>query len=360
MAHLTIYRDNDVDSTRVSNLFIDEYMKDANDAQIKVYLYLLRMMNAQLATSVSDMADKFNHTEKDIVRALKFWEKNGLLSLDFDKSKCLVGIHVHELNTADRSKDAGSPVPSSFIPMPAALSVSPDKDACAPEENTVSFEKPAYSADQLRAFKSQQNTAQLLFVAESYIGRPLTPSEMKTILYFTDVLHFSDDLIDYLLQYCVDKGKKDFKYIEKVAVSWAENGITTPRQAQKMSSRYDKNVYAIMNELGRNSAPTPKEAEYILRWIQEYGFSNDIIFEACERTVLATDKNRFEYAERILQNWHEQNVHRKSDICKIDELYQQRKKAAAPTDTRQYANRFNQFAQNTYDFDALEKELLSN
>lgn len=360
MAHLTIYRDNDVDSTCVSNLFIDEYMKDANDAQIKVYLYLLRMMNAQLATSVSDMADKFNHTEKDIVRALKFWEKNGLLTLDFDKGKSLVGIHVHELTDADRSKDAGSPVPSSFIPVPATGSVSSAEEVCPPVENTASFEKPTYSADQLRAFKSQQNTAQLLFVAESYIGRPLTPSEMKTILYFTDVLHFSDDLIDYLLQYCVDKGKKDFKYIEKVAVSWAENGITTPKQAQKMSSRYDKNVYAIMNELGRNSAPTPKEAEYILRWIQEYGFSNDIIFEACERTVLATDKNRFEYAERILQNWHEQNVHRKSDICKIDELYQQRKKAAATADTRQYTNRFNQFAQNTYDFDALEKELLSN
>ena len=76
-------------------------------------------------------------------------------------------------------------------------------------ETASAFEKPVYSADQLREFKERQNTAQLLFIAESYIGRPLTPSEIKTILYFTDVLHFSDDLIDYLLQYCVDKGKKD-------------------------------------------------------------------------------------------------------------------------------------------------------
>ena len=75
MSHLTIYQSNYVDATVVSNLFIDEYMKDANDAQIKVYLYLLRMMNAREATSVSDIADKFNHTEKDILRALKYWEK---------------------------------------------------------------------------------------------------------------------------------------------------------------------------------------------------------------------------------------------------------------------------------------------
>jgi len=362
MARLTIYKDNDVDSTVVSNLFIDEYMKDANDAQLKVYLYLLRMMNAHLATSVSDIADKFNHTEKEVVRALKFWEKNGLLTLDFDEDKTLVGIHIRDLNTADSAKSRRGQEVSSFVPVPAAT-VQAVAAPAAPASETPDnpFEKPVYSADQLREFKNRQDTAQLLFIAESYIGRPLTPSEMKTILYFKDVLHFSDDLTDYLLQYCVDRGKKDFKYIEKVAVNWAESGITTPKQAQKVSTRYDKNVYAIMNELGKSGSPTQKEAEYITRWIQEYGFANDIIFEACERTVMATDKNRFEYAERILQNWHEQNVHHKSDICKIDELYQQRKKSSTATVvTKPHANRFNQFSQNTYDFDALEKELLSN
>ena len=56
-------------------------MKDANDAQLKVYLYLIRMMNANLPTSVSDIADKFNHTEKDVLRALKYWEKKRLWNM---------------------------------------------------------------------------------------------------------------------------------------------------------------------------------------------------------------------------------------------------------------------------------------
>lgn len=46
MARIALYKDNYADSTVVSNLFIDEYMKDANDAQLKVYFYLLRMLNA--------------------------------------------------------------------------------------------------------------------------------------------------------------------------------------------------------------------------------------------------------------------------------------------------------------------------
>ena len=381
MAHLTIYKDEAADSTVVSNHFIDEYMKDANDAQLKVYLYLLRMMNAQLATSVSDIADKFNHTEKDVVRALKYWEKQHLLDLDFDENKVLVGIHIHDLNrqTAGKRRTAAStfvPLPVSAPPVsantaqtvssgPAILSQmmpagGTTASHTAESENVSSYEKPSYTADQLREFKKRQDTAQLLFIAESYIGKPLTPSEMKTILYFTDVLGFSDDLIDYLLQYCVERGKKDFKYIEKVAVNWAEEGITTPKQAQRTAARYDKNVYAIMNELGKSGAPTAKELEYINRWVKEYGFSPDIIFEACQRTVLATDRHRFEYTEGILSSWKSQNVHHKSDIHKIDDLYQQRRKNASAERTRQSSNRFNQFTQNSYDFDALEQELLSN
>ena len=70
MGFLTIYQNNYTDSTVISNRFIDEYMADANDAQLKIYLYLLRTVNARLDTSIGDIADKFNYTEKDVKRAL--------------------------------------------------------------------------------------------------------------------------------------------------------------------------------------------------------------------------------------------------------------------------------------------------
>jgi DnaD/phage-associated family protein len=355
-----------MNATAISNRFIDEYMKDANDAQLKVYLYLLRMLGANQATSVSDIADKFNHTEKDIIRSLKYWEKKQLLSMDYDASGVPIGIHFKDLE----AEAPASPAPSSTskslaMSVERSTSMEPNSTESGqavkavyekPSYEKPSYEKPSYSADQLREFKSRQETAQLLFIAESYVGRPLTPTEMKSILFFTDVLHFSEDLIDYLIAYCVDRGKKDFKYIEKVAVNWAENGVTTPKQARKLSTRYDKNVYAIMNALGKSNAPTVKEAEYITRWTGEYGFDMDVILEACERTVMATDRHRLEYAESILNSWHSENVHHKADIRKMDELYHKKKSAAKPAPN----NKFNQFTQNNYDFDELEKALLSN
>ena len=122
----------------------------------------------------------------------------------------------------------------------------------------------------------------------------------------------------------MERGKKDFKYIEKVAVNWAEEGITTPKQAQKFSTRYDRSVYSIMNSLGRSTSPTAKELEFINRWTRDYGFSTDIILEACERSSLATDKHRFEYAEGILNSWRQANVRHKADIQQMDDSFQKK------------------------------------
>ena len=252
-----------------------------------------------------------------------------------------------------------APMQPVMAPVQSAASM-PDVSQSAPQPELPTFVKPSYSLDQLKEFKDREDTAQLLFIAESYIGKPLTPSEIKTILFFTDVLNFSEDLIDYLIQYCVERGKKDFKYIEKVAINWAEEGVTTPKQAQQYATRYDKNVYAIMNELGKKNSPTSKEIEYINRWTKEYGFTTDIILEACERTVLATDRHRFEYAEGILSSWKRENVHHKADIHRIDKLYQKKKTAAPAAAGSSTTNKFNQFTQNSYDFEALERELLSN
>ena len=167
-------------------------------------------------------------------------------------------------------------------------------------------------------------------------------------------MNFSLDLIDFLLQYCIDRGKRDFRYIEKVAIDWAKNNITTPQMADTYSSRYNKDVYTVMNALGKSSLPTPKEVDFIRRWYQIYGFTSDIVLEACERTVLATDKHRFEYADKILTNWNEAGVHHKPDIARVEAEHKQKK----PVSSGNTTNKFNQFKQNEYDFESLEKELL--
>ena len=349
MSHLTIYQDNYINSTVISNRFIDEYMEAANDAQLKIYLYLIRMMSARLSTSISDIADKFNYTEKDVMRALKYWEKKQLLALEYDENKTVTGIHLMDFAPLPMAPVA-APVPTVSMSAPSALaSVVP----ISSKENT--YVKPNYTLDELKAFKSDEATSRLLFITEQYLKKTLSPNEVRTILFISDKLGFSEDLIDYLIQYCVDREKKDLRYIEKVAISWAQQGITTPKQAARLANKYEKPVYEIMRALGKNNAPTQTEVSYIMRWMKEYGFTTDVIFTACERTVLATDKHRFEYADSILSSWYKSGVHHKNDIQSLDENYHNTKTSKTVSN-----NKFNQFKQNTYDFDILEQELLSN
>lgn len=360
MSKFSVYRDIDSGCTYVSNQFIDDYLTDANAAQIKVYLYLLRMTCK--ATSISDMADKFNYTEKDICRALKYWEKNGLLGINYDLDGSVVGVLLFS-SPAGMANQAPVIPAQSFVPVSVPFNMPQTNSApnysAVPKESlmpkqekvaTTEFVKPAYSLDDLKAFKEQEETSELIFIAEQYLGKTLSPSDIRSLLFITDVLGFSSDLIDYLLTYCVDKDKKSFRYIETVAIKWAEEGITTPDEAKAISGRYDKSVYTVMRALGKDNAPTDKEAGYVKRWTNEFGFSTDIILEACERCVMSTDKNRFAYTDSILKNWRQSGVTTTKDIKNADAKRQPAKKSTTT---------FHQFdMKHNYDFDEMEAALL--
>lgn len=368
MSQFKVYQDYSQDATMVSNIFIDHYMKDANDAQIKIYLYLLRVLSSNLGCSISDLADQFNYTEKDVQRALKYWEKNNLLALDYDENKTLVGVRL--LDVVERKNSSLVLAPVVQLPVNNG-SVSNDASALAavkknPAASSGSLEvpsdlyvKPEYSTDDIMNFKSNESTKVLLFVVEQYLGKSLTVSDIKTVLFFSNELGFSNELIDFLFDYCVGRGKKDFRYIEKVAISWKEQGITTPKQAAKASKKYDKVVYDTMNALGKSNSPTKKEVDFINRWTTEYGFEFEIIKEACDRTVMATDTHRFEYADKILSSWFENKVHHKTDIGALDEAHQESAKTRK-TSTGNQAASFKQFNQRSYDYEELEKQILSN
>ena len=360
MTHLTVSLEQGSDFTVLSNRFIDEYMVLANDAHIKIYLYLLRMSGANLPFGIADIADHFNFMEKDVLRALCYWEKNHLLSLDFDSAHNVKAIRILPLPSKESfvSSDATSPLSqiqqAEIVPLAPKLMVSN-----ALPESSEHVEKPNYNADDLVAFKNNNETSQIIFIAESYTGKPLSASDMQTFLYLYDKLGFSIDLIDYLIQYCVGRGKKQFSYIQKVAINWYDSHITTVEQAKNHTGKYDKSVYTIMKALGKNADPTTPEIAFIRKWSQEWGFSLDLILKACERTVLNTDNHRFEYTNGILSKWHAANVKSLQDVDTLEEKHHTTTKTSSKNAGNPKGG-FNDFSQRSYDYEELEKALLKS
>lgn len=332
MRTLTLRNRFQGNSTIVENDFIDYYMTKANGEYVKVYLLLLRHLGAHdTSLTISCLADCLDCTEKDILRALNHWSNEGLLKIDYDEAGTICGL---------------------------AIGKSVEKPKKKTTEKADTKRTPSANQDELR---------QLYFVAEQYMGKPLSVCEIQKINYFFDTLHFSTDLIEYLIEYCVENGHKSMHYIESVALAWADAKITTVADAKMNSSLYHKNCFAVLKAFGitgRN--PAPIEVNYIKKWTEEYGFELEIIIEACNRTISNTSKPDFKYADSILTNWAANDVHHLSDIARLDLMHQQvkaaRKKTVAKATTKPAAvsnNRFNNFEGRSYDITSLEQQLLN-
>lgn len=342
MSHFILKTESPAGVTSISNLFLDHYMPKANGEHVKVYLYLLRALNdPSRELSVAGLADALDHTESDILRALKYWEKQKLLKLECSAQKELQGIYLLTIPVPDTDT-----VPLRSMQEETSKSTVPAKKS--------------YSRNELAQFSGQAECRQLLFVCEQYLKKTLTSSEIETILYFYDQLHFSADLIEYLVEYCVCKGSRSIHYIETVGLAWAEAGITTVTQAKERTTTYTRGCFAVMKAFGINDRnPVEPELKYIEKWLQAYDFTLDLILEACHRTMDRLHKPNFEYADRILQSWKENKVHTMEDVKALDQAHQKKSVQKRPA-SHARSTGFTNFEQRDYDFDELEKQLLQS
>jgi DnaD and phage-associated domain/DnaD and phage-associated domain len=361
-------------TTVLENEFIDHHMVKANGEYVKVYLLLLRHMNRPDGMmSVSEMADILECTENDVRRALKYWKKQELL--DYCEQTETGNAASIPVST---EKDNIAVVPTGRIERALSDPANTDYTVAIPACSTSSIaadladlkpaasEAPNTNIQQYRSRNERKEFKELLFVAEQYLGKTLSSVDIDMITYFYDTLHMSAELIEYLIEYCVENGHKSMHYIQKVALSWNEQKIITVSEAKSSTVLYNKNCYSILNAYGiKGRAPAPSEIAYIRRWNDEYGFSLDLILEACNRTMNTIHQPNFEYTDTILKNWREKNVRHSKDIDALDANYmkekERRKKSAvktAATSKSSKNNKFNNFSGRSYDMDSLERRLV--
>ena len=340
---LTLKNRSQGNTTTVENDFIDHYMAKANGEYVKVYLLLLRHLNANSGNiSICGLADYLECTEKDILRAFTHWSSEGLLNIDYDDAGNICGLAI------------GKALPKQEVRPIEPVTSTAGVSVPTPAKSTRSKATKKVVAD-------QEDLRQLYFVAEQYLGKPLTVSEIKKINYFFDTLNFSTDLIEYLIEYCVENGHRTFRYIETVALSWSDSGITNVEEAKSNVSIYNKNYFSVLNAFGiKGRSPAPAEMEYMKKWFEEYAFSLEIILEACNRTITNTHKPDFKYTDSILKNWNASGVTTLTDVTQLDITFQQKKTTSKKTVTKTPSKtRFNNFEGRTYDMKSLEQQLLN-
>lgn len=350
-------------ATVVPNLFIDQYMPSANGAYVKVYLYLLRCLSgASRPFTLTAAADALEETEKDILRALSYWEKNNVLSLTREED-CLTGVTLLDLN-ADPL-----PVPNTENYTGTVISIEKYRRENRPEPVADNlYQHPFYTEEQLDEIRQKNDVSMVLNVIEVYLERLLTPQDISLVAFLFDKLHFSADLILHLYEYCIGKNKKKWEYIEKVAISWHQEGIDTVEKAREYSILYDTCFNAVNKVFSLGRMPIGPERDFIHKW-SSWKMNPELIEEACNRTILNISKPDFKYADRILESWHKANATTLSDVKTLDATHALMKPrtAAAEAPVRpvapmtKSAGTYNSYPQRQYssqEFSNLEEKLL--
>ena len=363
MSTLTLQQQFSTDFTALPNTFFDVYMPRANGEFVKVYLYIVRCLsNRNKEISVTTLADTFNHTEADIMRALRYWNNEGLLEFVYNSDGSeLVGLNLtypteHSGNIAgsngqntivNTDKTEGAPA-TDFVVKAVPQSQTPVREPV----------KTNLSAAQIRELSEQDEITEMFYVAERYLNRLLNPKDREVLLYLYVDLQFTVDLIIYLVEYCVTNNHASIHYIQKVALDWHSNGVTTIQEARDRTSNYNSSVISVMKAFGISGRSLGQsEKEFIDRWNSDYCFTDEMIVEACNRTIQNTHEPSFKYADSILKAWREKNIFTMAELENLDRQFASGKSAKSAASG---SKKTSCSGTRSYDFSELERTLIEN
>ena len=207
----------------------------------------------------------------------------------------------------------------------------------------------AVTNDCIKRFSEDPAYDGLTVGLEGILSGPLAGEWFRLMLFAYEELHFSKDLIYYLFEYCIEIGKRDARYMTKVAIGWAEHGISTEEEAKLHVMEFDDISRIVREQFGLRGNFGKIQLDYILRWGREWHLSAPLVCEACRRTVQNTSKSDFRYADKILTDWYKKGVRSLEDVATADNAHAAKKSSSAgrkadPART----NRFSDHAQREY------------
>ena len=281
----------------VYNAFVDKFLKNANGSFVKVYLYILRFSTVSDCLSLDKIAQACDLLKSDVIAAFKYWSNQKVLSYENGE------ICIYPLSDdTEFSKNEVS----------GASTVTADVSDAKSNESTAKIYQPVsvasnYKASEvIKTVNSNESLAHLFAIISQLLNKSLSPNDYKTIYSFIDYLELPEQVIIILFEYCASIQKTAMRYVEKIAISWSDNGINTPELALEHVKHLtgEKNILTEYRKKfkisGRDFSET--EEQMLLSWINECKADDELIMKAYDITVLNTGKVLFKYMDAIIRD----------------------------------------------------------
>ncbi|MDD7408672.1 MAG: DnaD domain protein [Anaerovoracaceae bacterium] len=264
--------------TQVENIFIQDYMPDADGSFIKVYLTALMYADNE-DISNRQIARHLHMAEEDVLRAWNYWEERGIIKKHYFSKDDRFHYTVEFLNLKERI----------FAP------------------DSVEDEQAPDIPDMLADGEDSEAVRSVLTRVQDISGRMLGGKETREIITWICEDGINADLVCFAYDYCARRRQNvKFAYVSAVLKNWVEEGISTVEEAENMLSENDQrhNQYRrVMKALGFTRNPTEDERAKIDSWFDDMNFSIEKVLEACSRTSGISNPN-INYVNSILRSWN--------------------------------------------------------
>ncbi len=302
----------------VPSVLVDQHLKLAGAAQLKVILWILRYAGKEF--SVSDIAQALSMHEADVRDSMQYWTETGVVCLNDN----LLTPGTAAENTVLDTEEETIPVPAEVpaVPMPQPQEPSGKKRVLSrPEKPDTKYLG--------KRMKEDEGVAFLMRSADEIFGRMTSNNDKATLLLIHEHDGLPVEVLIMLMQYAVGIGKGNMRYIEKMAISWADDEITTLDAAEKRIKQLLSGRDAakrIQRIFGMDDhSPTEKESEMANLWINTWQFSDEMLRAAYEACVNTKGKYILKYIASILTNWYQAGIHEVSQIKQLTSVKKQSK-----------------------------------
>lgn len=250
------------EATPVENSFLLEHMHHADGVQLRVYLYGL-MLCRYPAMAGAALEDALQLKAQEIFDAFAYWQREGLLAI-----RSVEPLEVEYFTPSSRATQ------KSLVPG---------------------------------KYHSLVQASQFLFSP-----RVLRASELRQLYDWVEVYLLSEEVVLELLAYCVKrKGKSiSMQYMDKVARSWAEQGVDTVEAARAQTQAHEAltdGAAKILQRFMRIRPATRDELDLYQKWVGEWGFTEEAVLAACP-ALTSADKPSFKYLDSVLKSLHEGGI----------------------------------------------------
>lgn len=316
----------DLGNTLIENIFITDFMPLADGTYVKVYL-----LGYKYACD-NESSNKFNNETiakhlkiplSDVLNAWNYWEKEGLIKRHnaSDKYNFQVEfVNLKQLYIDNIYKHISKTNDSYYT-----------------------------TADELISLNKNTSIRKMFDEIENLFGRPVNPNDKRKIIDWLKKYKLKPDVMLQAFTYCIkNKNITTFSYIEKVAASWHDAGVTDMDSLSAyLETKNDRfHVYSrISKALGFNyRSLTENEMKTIDRWIDEWKFTMDMILKALENSTKISNPN-INYFNSILENWFKKGFKKTNEIKETKPIKKQFAKKSKTSN-----NKFHNFEQRTKNY----------